>query len=461
MKRIQDIMCGHNIFRVLLAWLIVCMPLLMGSCIKNEEEVADDYCYISSLSLGQVKRALKSGDTYVSTTYSGAYFPMTINHKTLTIENRDSLLYGSDLSAVLVSITYDGYFLAYRTKTETNDGVWTTYSSTDSMDVSAPVELSLVSNDGLSNRVYTLKVNVHKQEGDSLYWTRVDSLAEGTGFAAMSETKAVVNGGQLTVIGKEGTGYVAGKRSGLPLDGEWTFSATDLPENTLLNTLVQRDGELYVSTADGKILSSTDAETWNVFGQGEPGLQLVAVTPDRFYAMGSGRMLSSGDAQDWNVQESLDTSADSLPSSAIGSLLFEQPNGNMRLVTVGHRQEATSVKMAVWNKMWNSTTAEEDAEWVFVNWTRENRNLLPVMQNTSLLSYDGKCLAFGGDMKTVYLSSDYGITWRRDSGIRLPKGLAGVDSPVTSVVDADNVIWIIGDNQVWRGRLNRLGFATD
>lgn len=455
-------MWGHkNIFGSLSAWLIVCLPLLMGSCMKEEEKELDDYCYISAVSLGMVNRAQMSGDSCISTTYSGTYFPMTINHKTLTIENRDSLLYGSNLSAVLVSITFDGGYLAYRTKTEAGDGQWSEYSSSDSMDLSAPVELYLMSNDARSSRIYTLKVNVHQQEGDSLYWTRVDSLADGTGFAAMSETKAVVLDGKLTVLGKKDAEYVVGKRSELKPVGEWSFSTTDLPEDALLNTLVQRDDVLYLSTTDGKILSSSDAETWNTSGQMEAGMQLMAVTPDRYYAVGNGKILSSEDATGWSVQEQLDSSSDSLPSSVIGTLMFEQANGNTRMVTLGHRQESASTKMAIWNKMWNSTLAEENAEWMFVNWTRENRNLLPVMQNTNLLGYDGKCLAFGGDMKTVYLSSDYGITWRRDSGIRLPRGLAGVETPVTSAVDADNVIWIIGDNQVWRGRLNKLGFATN
>ena len=75
------------------------------------------------------------------------------------------------------------------------------------------------------------------------------------------------------------------------------------------------------------------------------------------------------------------------------------------------------------------------------------------------MKYDGKCLAFGRGSDKMYFSSDYGITWRTDSGLHLPLELGQVPGNLTSAVGDDNVIWIIAGNSVWKGRLNRLGFA--
>ena len=77
-------------------------------------------------------------------------------------------------------------------------------------------------------------------------------------------------------------------------------------------------------------------------------------------------------------------------------------------------------------------------------------------------------MAFGGAsvtgkgthkaMDALYISQDYGITWNKDSELHLPKALKGVNGPISSVVDDNNVIWIIANGEVWRGKLNRLDF---
>jgi len=37
--------------------------------------------------------------------------------------------------------------------------------------------------------------------------------------------------------------------------------------------------------------------------------------------------------------------------------------------------------------------------------------------------------------------------------------LKGVSGPICSVVDDNNVIWIIANGELWRGKLNRLDFV--
>ena len=43
--------------------------------------------------------------------------------------------------------------------------------------------------------------------------------------------------------------------------------------------------------------------------------------------------------------------------------------------------------------------------------------------------------------------------------IHIPEALKGSEGCITSTVDYNYFIWIITNAQVWRGRLNRLGFA--
>ena len=75
---------------------------LLASCFKDDEVTLDNYCYIKNVSLGNIKRwnwttASLGKPVRYQTTYTGSSFQMTIDQRTETIENRDSLLFATDL----------------------------------------------------------------------------------------------------------------------------------------------------------------------------------------------------------------------------------------------------------------------------------------------------------------------------------------------------------------------------
>ena len=172
---------------------------LLASCFKDDEVTLDNYCYIKNVSLGNIKRWNWTTDSLgkpvrYQTTYTGSSFQMTIDQRTETIENRDSLLFDTDLSALLVTIGFDGATVVYRAADDST-AEWQAYNSKDSMDLRKPVHLMVVANDGSATRCYTMKVNVHQQEGDSLYWNRTDSAV--VALENMSDPRAVVQAGKL------------------------------------------------------------------------------------------------------------------------------------------------------------------------------------------------------------------------------------------------------------------------
>ena len=389
--------------------LLLAVPLLASSCSKDSDIVTtNDYCYIKSVTLGTVKRKTAT----INTTFSGSSYAMTINLRDNTIENRDSLPFGSQLSRVTANIIFDGLMLTYRTKG--SDAEWTAYNSADSLDLTAPLELKLTSNDNNSSRIYTFKVNVHKQEGDSLYWNMCES--EVPQLADMTDMKAFIFGGKV----KEGKPH---------------------PFKTYP---IKKDGS---NEIESRFYFTPDTKT-----------------QDFFYAISEGKMLRSADAITWE-EESLDTKPDSLPNTNIRALTIEQANGNLRTIMVGHND--SHIHAVVWNKMWNESEEEEDAQRMFFNWTSDNAIPCPRLKHFNLLAYDGKCIAFGGAsddethqaLDAMYISQDYGITWRPSKEHHMPVELKGIESCITSTVDNNYFIWIITNAQVWRGRLNRLGFV--
>lgn len=453
-------MRANQIIRNKSLLLLLALVLLASSCSEKDNVIStsNDYCYISSVILGNVKRKVQN----TNVTFSAVDYEMTINQRTNNIENRDSLPYGSQLSRVIATIHFDGSTLAYREKGSNSE--WTSYNATDSLDLTKPLELFLTSNDNQSSRIYTLKVNVHQQEGDSLFWKQCDNnVAELTD---MSDMKAFVLNDKLFVLGQKTSGITLAERSSTEAEGEWTETpVTDLPATTDIQTLRQYEDMLYLSTSDGSIFSSADAKGWRQEGSTYSApLKLVEKTEKYYYAISEGKILRSADASTWE-EETLDTDATMLPTTDIRALSAEQANGNNRIILVG--QSENSDNAVVWNKMWNDSEKEENAEWIYFPITHDNNIPCPRLEYLNLLSYDGKCIAFGGAsidnsrkaLETMYVSQDYGITWRPDKEHRMPVELKGIEGCITSTVDENYFIWIITNAQVWRGRLNRLGFA--
>ena len=453
-----------------------CLLMLLGllflasSCSEDSNlgTTSNDYCYIKSVVLGNVKRKVELRDrrgqliSTTNTSFTGSNFAMTINLRDNTIENRDSLPYGSQISRVIVSITFDGSMLAYREKG--SDAEWTAYNATDSLDLTKPLELYLTSNDKQSSRIYTFKVNVHQQEGDSLYWKQCESEVER--LAGLEEMKAFSMNDKLMVLGKKTSDIILAERSSIEAEGTWEEAlTTGLPTTTDLQTLRQQDGNFYLSTTDGSIFSSVDAKDWQQVGTTySAGLTLVEKTANYFYAISEGKLLRSTDAESWE-EDQLDTEDTMLPTSEIRVLSVQQANGNNRIIMVGQREGSNNA--VVWNKMWNESEPEAEAKWIYFPISPDNLIPCPRLQYLNLMSYDSKCLAFGGAsedashkaLDAMYFSQDYGITWRASNELHLPIDLEGTEGCVTSTVDKNNFIWIITNAQVWRGRLNRLGFA--
>ncbi len=463
-------------------WLLLlpALTMLASSCSGSSDAVVEsnDYCYIKSVTLGTVKRKLDIRDRQgglirtTNSTFTGSSYAMTIDHRNGIIENRDSLPFGSQLDAVLATITFDGSVLTYRQK---GSEAWTAYNATDSLDLTRPLELLLTSNDNQSSRTYTFKVNVHQQEGDSLYWELQQDEVEP--LADLTDMKAFFLDDQLIVIGKSRDERLFSLffRRGLgrgpspsPTGEGWgeAFPLTGVEGSEAdVQSLRQHDGMLYLSTSDGRILSSSDATNWQQVGSAYPGpLTLVEKTDDFFYAISEGKMLRSTDASTWE-EDQLDSDPLLLPAADIRALTLQQANGNSRIVMVGKSE--SSLGAVVWNKMWNESEKEDKAMWVFFPWSQDNTIPCPKLEHFNLLAYDGKCIAFGGAsadqshkaLDALYISQDYGITWRPSTELHLPFELEGTEGCVASAVDEDNFIWIITNAQVWRGRLNRLGFA--
>lgn len=451
---------------------ILVAPIFFVSCADDEAEVEySENCYIQSFSLGILKRRVYSTtsagmDSIYTTSFSGSSFKMSINQRELTIENMDSLPMRTQLEKVVVTVGFEG-LLVWRKADITNleDTTWTTYSSTDSLDLSEPLHFRVFSVSGLSNRTYTVKVNVHSQQGDSTVWDSIGCLKALTTAKAR---KAVEWNGQMAVLAETGNATLTYLQHPKAATGEWMSVATTGTEDAVPATLQKQGKRLYMSTADGRVIESEDAVNWTAAPHpAVSGLQLVAASDDYLYAL-IDNMLYSSDGGAW-VKESLDDEACLLPAECINSVYYQLANGMPRLMLVG-AQHTTDETATIWAKSWETGT-EQQTQWMYYTPNQVDQYRLPMLKDLCVLPYDNGLQALGGrsrnddyaPLDVILHSQDHGITWKpyinndMEVDARLHED-AQTAERITAAVDSDHFLWIFVDDKVWRGRINRLGF---
>lgn len=432
--------------------------LLLGSCQSSDDDTLEltDNCYLISVSLGQLKLAThitgsQGQDSVYYASYAGSLYPMTIDQRRRTVENADSLPYGTRVDAVQLNVTCDGVAVWRPASPQTAaDSLYHAYSASDSLDLRHPVELIIVANNGLSQRSYTLRVNVHKQEGDSMTWARPLTAAP---LEAMTARRAFTLGGRLTVVGQTDGGVMCATLA----DTLWTATPTGLPTADIAH-IAQRGDTLYM-TSEGSLLRSTDGLTWDVCGQA-PDIQLAAASAQRLYGLQRGTTLvSTADLASWSAEQ-LDDATAPLPTEQLTALAYTEDDGQQRLLLTGYDHATPTT----WLKTWGTTTPEASTPWVYYTPNAADLYRLPHLTALAITRYDDGLVALGQGQRTLLYSPDHGITWRAHSSAKLCPALQDdlqTAQRLALTHDAEGHLYVLTDNNLWRGRLNRLGFSRD
>lgn len=159
----------------------------LSSCLKDDdtEAVYYDDTAVTAFTLGTVKRTLHTTsstgeDSTYTASVTGSRYAFSIDQQQGLIYNVDSLPAGCDLSSVLATISTKNsgtVVLNLKTSDGQKDSL-VLYSSTDSLDLSKPLELWAFNHSGTAYRRYTVDARVHQQEGDAFVWTAM-TLGDG------------------------------------------------------------------------------------------------------------------------------------------------------------------------------------------------------------------------------------------------------------------------------------------
>lgn len=462
---------------------------IMTSCLDNDVEqiTYTSETSITGFSLGtlhidRVGKDKNGLDSPYVDTLDCSNYPFTIDQINRTITNKDSLPVGTYIDKVITSITYDAGMLAYKPKGSERDTIWT---STDSIDFTDPVEFKVYAYSGVEGKPYTITINVHKQEPDTISWKKFDTQLFNAGN--LSEQKAVYANGKVYVFGKNGNGthieysdvsndnptsWVAVTKN-VPVDID-TYSATACAG--YIYFLAGTDKQLYKLDANSNEITSVNTETFEMLIGGNDIKSELYVVKDGV----SGIYKESPWTKD----------TDPFTQFKAGQPFFSNTT------TASYNSNITTTVALCYNQ---GNTANDTAALVFNRissdnkWEERMQNLpLPNLENITMIYYDGKLYAFGGGYKEIkpfsqfYCSTDNGLCWRPVTEcMAFPAEVPDTENPNREYINfpdlydthhgnyscavtpklengtsRGNFIWIVWeDGSICRGRINRLGFT--
>lgn len=247
----------------------------------------------------------------------------------------------------------------------------------------------------------------------------------------------------------------------------YAYSADAYSTYTVTINVHQQEGDDFSWTA----MTALSGQAQQAFADRDKGReealaagmkQLIGHSTTELYALSLDNrlMVSADEGQTWTADR-LDDDPSLLPTENIACVCYPYSTSAYTdyVLLIGSRDG----ECRTWHKIIDyapTTTAVN--QWAFMEEVDNNlTRRLPSMVGLSLVRYDNKVLAFGlnGQRLEVYESKDSGLTWNESTAYALPDGLAA-SSPIDVVVDADYCLWIVQDatGQIWRGRLNRLGW---
>lgn len=453
---------------------------IMTSCLDNDveqitytSETSITGFSLGTLNIDRIGKDKNGLDSPYVDTLDCSNYPFTIDQINRTITNKDSLPVGTHIDKVITSITYDAGMLGYTPKGSDHDTIWT---STDSIDFTDPVEFKVYAYSGVEGKPYKVTINVHKQEPDTISWKKFDTQLFKAG--SLSEQKAVYANGKVYVFGKNGNGtHIEYSDVANDNPSPWVPVTDNIPSNIDTYSATAWAGNIYFLAR----------------GTNDKQLYKLNVTTDKIEPVGTEtfEMLIGGndikselyvvkDEESGIYKESPWTKdTDPFTQFKAGQPFFSNTT------TASYNSNITTTVALCYNQ---GNTANDTTALVFNRissdnkWEERMQNLpLPNLKNVTMIYYDGKLYAFGGEsvkpevkpFSQFYCSTDNGLCWRPVTEcMAFPAEFSelytahsknyscAVTPKLENGTSRGNFIWIVWeDGSICRGRINRLGFT--
>lgn len=464
----------RNIFSIV---LLLASAVLCTSCLDSDNEyVYDDDAAITAFTLGNInqtfscktKDGLRDSSYVKSVDFSSV--KMTIDHLGGRIYNADSLPLGCDITKVLATAsTRNSGMVGIKNVDSDTTRV---FSSTDSIDYTKERELIVYSNSTRSSHRYKVTLNVHKEDGDKFVWTKLSNNTAEVGISALKGMRMVaLPNNQLVLAGTDGTAT----RLYTSADGSNWSQTTPATLDADAYQNLMTDGEKALFISGGYLYATTDGKSWTWTATTQK--QLVAATTHHLFAYDAEGALnhSTDNGSTWTKEDIDANDAAYLPRQNVSSaiLALTTNSDSYRIIMQGSRDvtaHSTDTANVVWAKVIDPN--DNTQPWIcYYGSDSQAKYRLPRLAHLQMANSALGLVAFGGKglgackkeaHKMFWNSTDKGLTWQEDTVVTVPTDFASSNDALAFTIDANNYVWLVCGNsaQVWRGRLNKLGWAT-
>jgi hypothetical protein len=232
--------------------------------------------------------------------------------------------------------------------------------------------------------------------------------------------------------------------------------------------------QLYI-LADNDLYCSSDGKSWSKMGTNTKFEKLIAGVHSehncKLYAIDTNNhFMESTDALVWDTNGEVPAN---FPKNQLSYTAYPLVTNKFidRMVLMGENPIATDTTSTVWTRL----TTEDS--WADYPTAAYDSFYCPKLANIAMIHYNDQLYAFGGPGKSFgkdipafsrfYGSTDQGVTWKPVSRyVFFPTEFTDLynqaDGNYSYVVDKNNFLWIIWSRsgEVWRGRINKLGFDS-
>ncbi|MDR2470198.1 MAG: DUF6242 domain-containing protein [Tannerella sp.] len=445
-------------------WILGGVAFLLSSCLSDNYGVDEwdlSNCQITSFKLKNDSIPELENVKFTIDQVNGQIF------------NKDSMPFGTVIDRkVLCDITYELNPSGVEVYQEALKDSTFGWNGTDSLDFSDFVRFIIYSYDGKASKTYMVRLNVHQQNPDSMAWTLYSERLAGSG---VQEQKVIVFGADYWMYVKDANGYsvYTSPRTDVP---EWTgMSAESLADKIFhLSQITIHEGRLYLPASDGSLYHSSDGSHWEVWsgapqvvtllGALEASVQtkrpaaLAAVVregDDRYFAALTGTEWTKGAA----VPERF-------PTSGFGVVSYEQMYYPHLTIVAGKDREGR-LSNAAWSTM-------DGLAWTCL--TGAETSYFEPREGVMLTQYDDKLCLIGGidasdkALKDIYWSIDKGVSWTPSDSLKILPEDCRARGYASALTDDNRFLLLFGGKEsnnanvleeIWRGRINRLGFVEE
>lgn len=441
-----------SIYRNLIVALAAVLIIIGCSGSDDYEYDTTGNCIVTNVVIGKLNRVMPTltedgrDSTYV-VNVTGSYYPMTIDQLSGTICNLDSLPIGTDISKVVFSSFECAGTATIKSLTT---GADTLFSTTDSIDFSQPRIITAHATDGVSQRSYVVELRVHKEWPDSTTWTRGGIVEE---LKSMSSGWGNVEDGTMNLFARFASGpcYVKAPAASL---GDWTVNPVN--DEHLDVRSVRRMGDKWYALSAGQLVESANGENWSSDGLTPTNYTaLIAAGANVLVATNGEDLFSSTDCgKTWTKDQ---REAGAIPVAGISGLamISTADPTQERIYFVGSRDGRADV----WCRTID-TRGEDIYPWIRITDDTQTENACPLLDNYTLLPYDGGLLLMGeaaGNLSELYMSYDGGHTWKTSV---MKRPAAATSTSVCGVAGENGLVYVMlgGSGERWHGRINRVGW---